>query len=109
MHNRRKLEELAELVVEVHRHLDPLLDRSKVLKDELRHYEGQSCKTKDGSTVKVSKTTNDRSGPTQIVFNEKAFLDLNPEIRAQLEKLGVVTMEPRIIKGQAPKVTVTLA
>ena len=52
MHNRRKLEELAELVVEVHRHLHPLEERSKALKDELRHYEGQSHQTKDGSTVK---------------------------------------------------------
>lgn len=109
MSNSRKLEELAELIVEVHRHLDPLEEHSKALKDELRHYEGQSHQTKDGSTVKISTATENRPGGAQIVFNEQAFLALSPETRAQLEKLGVIITQPKIIKGQAPKVSVALA
>ena len=82
MQNARKLDELAELIVEVHRQLDPLADRSKELKEELRTYEGRKATTRCGSIVSISAQTEDRLNGTQIVFNEKAFHGLGPDVRA---------------------------
>lgn len=100
--------EQAELLVEVTRQLEPLQAREKELKEVMRTYEGETITTSDGSTVKISKSTEDRETGTILRFNEDAYWKLGPELRAEMEKQGIVAMVPKITKGSIARVTVKL-
>ena len=103
------VETCASLLVINERQLAVFQARSEELKAVLRTTPGEKYTTNDGSTVSISKQTEDRPDGSKTVFNEAKYAELAPDIRATLEKLGVVKLEPKIIKGQAPRVTVKLA
>lgn len=102
-------ETIAAQIVSNTRYLEKHQEKDKELKALMRKFEGQKYTTNDGSTVSVSRTTEDRQDGTRIVFDEARYVALDPDSRALLERLGVVTMQPKIVKGQAPRVTVKLS
>lgn len=101
--------ELAKLLIEVRRNLAPLQEREAQLKSDITLFEGEKYTGSDGS-VSVSHRTEDRT-TNDIIYtlNPVRYAELSPDLKAQLEKMGVVTIAPKMIKGAAPRVTVKVA
>lgn len=102
------LDALSEDLIFLSRQLTPLQGRERELKELLRLFEGQTYLAKDGSQVSISKTTSDRSDGVRVELDVEKFLALDPAIRAQLEKMGIINTVPKIVKGSAPRITVKL-
>lgn len=71
--------------------------------------EGETFSTDLGS-VQVTQRTVDRTGDTfAYSFDRDKFLELDKRTQNKLARLGVVTLNPTVTKGQAPKVVVRLS
>lgn len=99
----------AEVIVELEREIKPYQERIDEEKQFLREYfPDEKFTTEDGSTVSVGKETFDRQTGTKIEFNEFKYAELDSEMKAALDRLGVVRIVPKMTKGQKPKITVKL-
>lgn len=65
---------------------------------------GQTITTNLGLVVVTAETQDRIDRGFLIVFNEDAFLNLEPDKQAELVKLGIIKTEKKVIKGQTPKV-----
>lgn len=86
--------------------LTVLLDENK---DLIKEFPGEKFTARDGSTVSVSKKTEDRVDGTKVVFDEEKYLSMDADIRASLDKMGIVKVVPKTVKGSAPRVTIKQA
>jgi hypothetical protein len=70
--------------------------------------EGATFETPKG-VVQVTQKTLDRTTPDLVVaFDPVKFMALDPANRAAIEELGIVSIKPKVIKGQDPVVRVRL-
>lgn len=70
--------------------------------------DGETFPTELGD-VQVTQQTYDRLGSDLVVsFNMDKYHSLDTRTKNRLEALGLVTVERKMIKGQAPKVVVRL-
>lgn len=100
----------AQTLVELTRQAEPFLTRIDDLKEELRNVApGETFTFPDGSSVKVGTTSEDRTEGVVLKFNEQKFYALNPELRAEMEKLELIGFDPKIVKGRKGSVTVKVA
>lgn len=94
--------------VETERQAKSLDVTMKEYKEIFREFPGYKFNATDGSVVSVSNKTEDRNDGMKFEFSEQKFLELSPEIRLMIEEAGVVSLTPKIVKGQDPKVSVKL-
>lgn len=103
-------ESAVELIVTLERSIQISKEAQDKNKNILRQfYPNSKFTSTDGSIVSVSKETSDRTDGTKLEFSEEKYAELPPEIKAVLERTGVIKLVPKIVKGQSPKITVKLS
>jgi hypothetical protein len=100
-------EKLGEQAFALHAQIEKLKDRLAAKKAEILAAvgEGNSFALADGRTIQITRTTQDRpNGKIDLVLDPARYAQLPVSVRAEVERLRAVTLEPGRTKGVAAQV-----